>query len=48
MEILLKYKEKLFMIRVVKNWQRLPREMVEAPSLEMFMVRLDQALRDLI
>ncbi|KAK4827201.1 hypothetical protein QYF61_015229 [Mycteria americana] len=35
-------------IRVVKQWNRLPREVVEAPSLETFKVRLDGALSNLL
>jgi len=35
-------------MRVVKHWCRLPREMVDAPSLETFKVRLDGALSNLI
>jgi len=35
-------------IVVVKHWQRLPREVVNAPSLETFKVRLGQALDNLI
>lgn len=31
-------------LRVVKYWQRLPRETVDAPSLETFEARLDGAL----
>jgi len=31
----------------VKHWHRLPREMVDAPSLETFKVRLDEALSNL-
>ena len=40
-------KKKLFTIRVVKPWHRLPREMMEAPSLEMFKIGLDGALSNL-
>jgi len=36
------------MMRVVKHWHRLPREMVNAPSLEKFTARLDGALSNLI
>ena len=32
------------MIRVVRQWHRLPREVVDALSLETLKVRLDQAL----
>jgi len=36
------------MTRVVRHWHRLPREIVDGPSLEMFKVRLDGALSKLI
>ncbi|KFP15187.1 hypothetical protein Z169_01963, partial [Egretta garzetta] len=39
---------KFFTMRVVKHWNRLPREAVEAPSLEAFKARLDRALSNLI
>jgi len=32
----------------VKHWNRLPRKTVEAPSLETFKVRLDEALSNLV
>ena len=35
-------------MRVLKHWNRLPREAVKAPSLETFWVRLDGALSNLI
>ncbi|KFZ64119.1 hypothetical protein N338_11126, partial [Podiceps cristatus] len=41
-------REKIFMPSVVKHWKRLPREVVDAPSLEIFKVRLDGALSDLV
>ncbi|KFM05049.1 hypothetical protein AS27_15702, partial [Aptenodytes forsteri] len=41
-------RKKFFTLRVVKHWHRLPREVVDAPSLEAFKVRLDGALSNLI
>ncbi|KFV89046.1 hypothetical protein N327_03720, partial [Fulmarus glacialis] len=41
-------RKKFFTMRVVKHWHRLPREAVDAPSLETFKVRLDGALSNLI
>ncbi|KFP14960.1 hypothetical protein Z169_09527, partial [Egretta garzetta] len=41
-------RKKFFTMRVVKHWNRLPREEVEAPSLETFKARLDGALSSLI
>jgi len=41
-------KKKFFTIRVVKHWNRLPREVVEAPSLETFKARFDGTLSSLI
>ncbi|KFR13181.1 hypothetical protein N306_12386, partial [Opisthocomus hoazin] len=41
-------RKKFFTMRVVKDWNRLPREVVEAPSLETFKARLDRALSNLI
>ncbi|GAB0179132.1 hypothetical protein GRJ2_000378500 [Grus japonensis] len=41
-------RKKYFIKRVEKHWNRLPREVVDAPSLETFRVRLDGALSNLI
>ncbi|KFQ11045.1 hypothetical protein N330_10376, partial [Leptosomus discolor] len=41
-------KKKFFTMRVVTHWHRLPREVVDAPSLETFKVRLDGALSNMI
>ena len=41
-------KKKFFTTRVVRHWNRLSREAVNAPSLEAFKVRLDGALSNLV
>ncbi|KFP19926.1 hypothetical protein Z169_05701, partial [Egretta garzetta] len=41
-------RKKFFTMRVVKHWNRLPREVVEAPSLGTFKARLDGALSNLM
>ncbi|KFP93841.1 hypothetical protein N329_04973, partial [Haliaeetus albicilla] len=41
-------RKKFFRMKVVKHWNRLPREVVDAPSLETFKARLDGALSNLI
>ena len=40
--------KKFFPVRLVRHWNRLPREAVEAPSLEVFKARLDGALGNLV
>ncbi|KFP35732.1 hypothetical protein N324_07222, partial [Chlamydotis macqueenii] len=41
-------RKKLFTVRVVRHRNRLPREAVDAPSLEVFKARLDVALSNLV
>ncbi|KGL90007.1 hypothetical protein N301_04698, partial [Charadrius vociferus] len=41
-------RKKFFTLRVVKHWNGLPREAVDAPSLEVFKARLDVALGNLV
>jgi len=41
-------RKQFFTTRVVRHWNRLPREVVDAPSLETSKVRLDGALSSLI
>ncbi|KFZ52682.1 hypothetical protein N338_02366, partial [Podiceps cristatus] len=41
-------RKKFFTMRVVRHWNGLPREAVDAPSLETFKPRLDGALSSLI
>ncbi|KFR00755.1 hypothetical protein N306_00331, partial [Opisthocomus hoazin] len=41
-------RKKFFTMRAVKHWNRLPREAVAAPSLEVFKARLDGALSSLV
>ncbi|PKU42564.1 hypothetical protein llap_7142 [Limosa lapponica baueri] len=40
-------RKKFFTVRVVRHWNRLPREGVDAPSLEVFKTRLEGALNNL-
>ena len=40
--------KKFFTVRVVRHWNRLPSEAVDAPSLEAFKARLDGALSNLV
>ena len=42
----LNIKKYFFSGRAVRQWHRLPREMVDSPSLEVFKSRVDVALRD--
>ncbi|GAB0203011.1 mitochondrial enolase superfamily member 1 [Grus japonensis] len=41
-------RKKFFPVRVVRHWKRLPREVVDAPSLEVFKARLDGALGNVV
>ncbi|KFU94576.1 hypothetical protein M959_06096, partial [Chaetura pelagica] len=41
-------REKFFTQRVVRSWNGLPREVADAPSLEVFKARLDEFLCNLV
>ncbi|GAB0186280.1 hypothetical protein GRJ2_001093300 [Grus japonensis] len=41
-------RKKFFTVRVVRHWNRLRREVVDAPSLEVFKARLDEALGNVV
>ncbi|PKU47376.1 hypothetical protein llap_2343 [Limosa lapponica baueri] len=41
-------RKKCFTMRVVRHWNSLPREVVDAPSLEVFKAKLDGALSNLV
>jgi len=41
-------KKNFFTERVIKQWNRLPRELVESPSLEVFKKHTDIALSDMV
>ena len=41
-------RKKFFTVRVVRHWNRLPRESVDVPCLEAFKTRLDGTVSNLV
>jgi len=41
-------RKNFFTERVVRHWNRLPREVLESPSLEVFKKRVDLAIQDVV
>ncbi|PKU45688.1 hypothetical protein llap_4015 [Limosa lapponica baueri] len=41
-------RKKFFMVRVTERWNRLPREVMESPSLDIFKTRLDAVLSNVL
>ena len=44
----LNMRKNFFTLRVMEHWNRLPKEVVESPSLEIFKTHLDKVLYNLL
>ena len=45
---ILDIRKKFLTVRVMRHWNRLPREVVDTSSLQMFKARLDEAMSNLV
>ncbi|KFP90988.1 hypothetical protein N311_08662, partial [Apaloderma vittatum] len=41
-------RKKIFSVRVMRHWNRFPREAVDVPTLKVFKAKLDRALSNLV
>lgn len=44
----MRYKKKFFTVRVVRHWNKLPKDVIDTPTLALFKAKLDKAMSYLV